>query len=102
MKTLSTTFMIALENGIERKKIIYISDIMIMVLKDMFLYVIRIYAILVVVLRCKQFTDWLTQDVNNSGTSYLLLPLMCVGNCHGNSSFQTIQVCYKSFVSVSY
>ena len=43
----------------------------IMVLKGMFLYVIKTYiSTSMVILRCKQFLDWLTQNVSNSEMGY--------------------------------
>ena len=34
---------------------------------------------MVVTLRCKQFSNWLTQDVNNSGMGYLLSHVIVYG-----------------------
>ena len=55
-----------------------------MILKVMFLYVIgtSIMPIMLeiplgVTLIYKQFSDWFTQNANNSGRGYLLLHVMC-------------------------
>ena len=65
------TLMITPENGLERKSYI-------MVLKCIFLYVIRMYFYIMVTRRCKQFSDWLTLNVNNSGMGSLLSYVTCV------------------------
>ena len=51
-------------------------------------------------LRCRQFSVWLTQNVNLKRAS-LLFCVTCIWNWYENSVLQTKQVCHKSFKSVS-
>ena len=66
-------------------------------MKGRFLCFIRKY---ISTLRCKQFSDWFTPNINNCGIGYLLSH-MCM-NWHKNSIFQTLQVCHRPFASVCY
>ena len=46
-------------------------------MKSMFLYIIKTcISTYVMTLRCKQFFDWLTQNVSNSEMGYLLSHVM--------------------------
>ena len=82
--------MIAPENGLERKKIIYTFHVMIF--KGMIWYVLRKYISVYVV----------TLNVTTSGMVYLLTLVTCIQNWYENSIFQTIQVCHDSFVSACF
>ena len=75
------TYMIWIENSLERKKIVHFYMIglkegkqymfLIMVSEGRFLYVIiTCISRYMEKLRCKEFSDWLTQNVNNSWMSY--------------------------------
>ena len=92
------TLITGVENGLERQKLY---TFYIMILKGMFLYVIRTcISTKAVTLICKLFLYWFLQNINNRGMDYVLSCVMCVWNL--NSIFQAIQVCHKSFAPVCY
>ena len=47
-----------------------------------------------VILRCKQFSDWLKENGSKLRYGILLSHVTCVWNWHENSIFQTIQLCH--------
>ena len=69
----------------------------------MFLCVIITFIyVYVIKLKCKHFTDWLTQNVNYSGVGYLLSCVICVWKWHENSIFKQYTNHLFLFVSTYY